>query len=194
MGDSVSEAKMTETEAYMWVDYACIEQDDDISNPAGAEAGAVASDTRSMKARGINSLPIFIFLCSSFLCLSHPEYDARAWCRTEKFFGTCFGLRQRRLSEDGKRLTFVAAPSRVSLTSAGGSGGGNKGRERPYLDPRKGLLTCASDLPLIYFLTFVGIMMADVKEKAEAKALAKAAKASSVDDAANHRPTERDAW
>lgn len=42
---------------YIWVDYACIDQDD-----------------HATKLRGINSLPIFIDLCDSFCSVHHAEY------------------------------------------------------------------------------------------------------------------------
>ena len=57
---------------YVWMDFSCIDQD--------IPAEELQSYHNS-KIRGINSLPVYIYLCSSFVTIDHPEYASRAWCR-----------------------------------------------------------------------------------------------------------------
>jgi len=47
----------------------------DVSIPAG----------QSNPFPGVQMLPSYIACCEEFAYVKHPEYDARAWCRTEQF-------------------------------------------------------------------------------------------------------------
>jgi len=50
---------------YLWADYCCIDQ----CNPFP----------------GVQMLPAYVACCDEFAYVVHPEYDNRAWCRTEQF-------------------------------------------------------------------------------------------------------------
>ena len=139
------ELDSTSNPAYLWLDYSCIEQD------------VTKEDFQhSLKLRGINSLPIFIFLCSSFVALEHEQYANRAWCRLEMFFAACFGKKRRLLLEHGalspgRRYGFTqSAAATHTWVSIG----------QEFHDPRDGALTSEADRPLLTFLHYVGFDIA----------------------------------
>ena len=185
-GKSIQVSAETEPDdAYAWMDFSCIDQD--------IPAEELQSYHNS-KIRGINSLPVYIYLCSSFVTIDHPEYASRAWCRCvphspfanpsqlnrltrvclarrlEMYFAKCFELR-RRVAEAGAGLTTAARHKYNKQAKAPA-----KARPGARLDddPRDGELTCASDLPFIKFLHFVGEMIVGDRDKEKLQAMKKA--------------------
>uniref|UniRef100_A0A061R7P0 Heterokaryon incompatibility domain-containing protein n=1 Tax=Tetraselmis sp. GSL018 TaxID=582737 RepID=A0A061R7P0_9CHLO len=69
---------------YLWADYCCIDQ----SNPFP----------------GVQMLPSYIACCEEFAYVKHPEYDARAWCRTEQFMHWRLRCHKRKWCLDGESV------------------------------------------------------------------------------------------
>mmetsp|Transcript_14647 Transcript_14647/g.34821 ORF Transcript_14647/g.34821 Transcript_14647/m.34821 type:complete len:87 (-) Transcript_14647:268-528(-) len=49
-------------------------------------------------------LPSYIACCEEFAYVKHPEYDARAWCRTEQFMHWRLRCHKRKWCLDGESV------------------------------------------------------------------------------------------
>lgn len=76
---------------YLWADYCCIDQ----CNPFP----------------GVQMLPAYVACCDEFAYVVHPEYDNRAWCRTEQFMHWRLKCHKRKWRlEEGKVVSEPPAP------------------------------------------------------------------------------------
>ena len=68
-GEYMEQQGVAEANVYIWLDYSCVDQDDD-----------------ALLVKGVNSLALYVCSCDAFISIDHADYFDRGWCLMECMF------------------------------------------------------------------------------------------------------------